>query len=404
MSLVLTVAAAIALAAWLYLVFLHGGFWRADQRLPRDAADSTPAPVSWPAIVAVIPARDEAAAIGDAVASLLRQDYPGDLAVIVVDDHSSDGTADIARAAAAALGAAGRLTIIPAPALPAGWSGKLWAMESGLAALPEAARYVLLTDADIVHGPDAVRRLAAKAEAEGLDLASLMVRLRCESAAEALLIPAFVYFFQKLYPFRRVNDPRRAEAGAAGGCMLVRRAALDRIGGMAAIRSALIDDCALAAAIKRPGVNASPTGSTAGRRHPIWLGLADDSVSVRRYDTIASIWRMVARTAYTQLRYSPAALAGTVLGMALLYLVPPAALVLGSALGAWPLAAMGGLALALMLLSYVPTWRDYRGRSPWFVLLPVAALLYTAMTVDSALRHWRGKGGAWKGRVYPRAG
>jgi hopene-associated glycosyltransferase HpnB len=380
---VLTLAAAGALAAWLYLVLFHGFFWRADQRLP---AEPKP-PERWPDIVAVIPARDEAPVIGGAVESLLRQDYPGDLRVVVVDDASSDGTADAARAGADRVSAGARLAIVAAPPLPPGWSGKLWAVHNGIAAAPVERRYVLLTDADIVHAPDALKRLVAKAEAESLDLVSLMVKLHCASFAERLLIPAFVFFFQKLYPFPWVNDRELSTAGAAGGCMLVRRAALERAGGVAAIKDALIDDCALAAALKKNG--------------PIWLGLAEQSASVRRYPRIGDVWRMVARTAYTQLRHAPLLVLGTVLGMTLLYLVPPLALVLCPFAGAWTAAAMGAAAFALMLYAYRPTWELYRGDDPALVLLPLAALLYTAMTVDSALRHWRGQGGAWKGRTYP---
>ena len=377
----LTLLAAAALAAWIYLVLFHGFFWRADQRLPAE----TKAPERWPEIAAVIPARDEAPVIGGAVESLLRQDYPGDLRVIVVDDASTDGTAAAARAAAARAGAEARLTIVAAPPLPPGWSGKLWAVHNGVAAAPADRSYVLLTDADIAHAPDALRRLVAKAET-GLDLVSLMVKLHCESFAERLLIPAFVFFFQKLYPFPWVNDRAISTAGAAGGCMLVRREALDRAGGIAAVKDALIDDCALAAALKKKG--------------PIWLGLAEASASVRRYPRIADVWRMVARTAYTQLRHSPLRVLGTVPGMALLYLVPPLAMVLFPFAGAWFAAAMGAAAFALMLYAYRPTWTLYRGDDPALLLLPLAALLYTAMTVDSALRHWRGKGGAWKGRTY----
>ncbi len=378
----LTLIAATALAAWIYLVLFHGDFWRADQRLPNEARP----PAAWPAIVAVIPARDEASVIGGAVESLVRQDYPGELRVIVVDDASTDGTADAARSGAARAGAAERLAIVSAPPLPPGWSGKLWAVHSGVAAAPGDRRYVLLTDADVVHAPDALRRLAAKAESDGLDLVSLMVKLHCASFAERLLIPAFVFFFQKLYPFPWVNDRRKRTAGAAGGCMLVRRAALDRAGGIATVKDALIDDCALAAALKKNG--------------PIWLGLAEDTASVRRYPQIGDVWRMVARTAYTQLYHSPWLVLGTVLGMSLIYLVPPLALALGLVAGNWIAAGLGAAAFALMLFAYRPTWALYRGGDPALVLLPLAALLYTAMTVDSMRRHLLGKGGAWKGRTY----
>ena len=386
----LTLIAALALAAWIYLVFFHGFFWRADQRLPA----STPGPDPWPDVAAVIPARDEAAVIGGAVESLLRQDYAGEMRVVVVDDGSQDGTAEAARAAAQGREAADRLTLVAAPPLPEGWSGKLWAVHNGIAAVPANRRYLLLTDADIVHAPDAVRRLVAKAESGpadgGFDLVSLMVKLHCASFAERLLIPAFVFFFQKLYPFPWVNDRARSTAGAAGGCMLVRREALERAGGIAAIKSALIDDCALAAALKKNGA--------------IWLGLAETSLSVRRYPRIGDVWRMVARSAYTQLRHSPLLVLGTVLGMALLYLVPPLALVLCPFVGAWTAAAMGAAAFALMLHAYRPTWELYRGDDPAILLLPLAGLLYAAMTVSSALRHFSGKGGAWKGRTYAKPG
>ncbi|MGH7003437.1 MAG: glycosyltransferase, partial [Alphaproteobacteria bacterium] len=260
-------------------------------------------------------------------------------------------------------------------------------VHNGLMAVPANRRYVLLTDADIVHAPDALRRLVSKAEADGLDLVSLMVKLHCESFAERLLIPAFVFFFQKLYPFPSVNDRQTKAAGAAGGCMLVRRDALTRAGGIEALKGTLIDDCALAAALKKRG--------------PIWLGLAEESASLRRYTRLRQIWRMVARTAYTQLRYSPTRVMGTVIMMTLLYIVPPLALFVCPFFGAWLAAALGAAGFALMLYAYRPTWELYRGDDPAILLLPLAAMLYTAMTVDSALQHGRGKGGAWKGRTYP---
>ena len=379
---VLTAAAALALAAWLYLAILHGRFWRADQRL--DPAP--PPPSTWPEIVALIPARDEADVVGRAVASLLAQDYPGAVSVVLVDDRSTDGTAEAARAAA---GGDARLTAIQAPPLEPGWTGKLWAMNAGLGhalrAHPEA-RFVLLTDADIAHERSALRRLVAKAEAERRDLVSLMVKLHCVGVWERLLIPAFVFFFQKLYPFPRVNDPGNRTAGAAGGCMLVRRTALARIGGLAPIKGALIDDCALARAIKAGG--------------PIWLGLAEASASLRPYDGLGGIWRMVARTAFTQLRFSVLLLAGTVLGMAVLYAAPPIAAILGILSACWTMVALGAAGWLLMAALYRPTQRLYV-RPAWeSALLPVAALLYLLMTLSSAVAHWRGRGGAWKGRTY----
>lgn len=366
----MTLLALLSLLAWGGLLLFRGGFWRADQRLNGASPDRE----HWPGVVAVIPARDEAPTIGLTVASLLGQDYPGEVRVVVVDDNSTDGTA---RAA----GASDRLTVISGRPLEAGWTGKLWAQNQGLAEaariMPEA-RYVLLTDADIEHDPANLRRLVDKAEWESLDLVSLMVRLRCESLWERLLIPAFVFFFQKLYPFRWVNDPEAGTAGAAGGCMLVRRTALERIGGLESIKGRLIDDCSLAARVKEGGA--------------IWLGLAERTRSLRTYESLGKIWRMVARTAFIQLDHSVLALIGTVLAMAVIYLAPPVALFGGHPAGVAP--------WLLMALAYRPTLALY-GRPAWEgLLLPLAALLYTLMTLDSARRHWMGKGGGWKGRTY----
>ncbi|MEK9671296.1 MAG: glycosyltransferase [Rhodospirillaceae bacterium] len=376
-----------SLAMWLGLVLFWGRFWWADQHLPGDAPNDLPR--GWPAVVAVIPARNEAPTIGRTVRSLLTQDYPGDLSVIVVDDNSDDGTEDAARDAAARIGQEDRLTVIDGNPLKGGWSGKLWAVHQGIAAAAEArpdAPYILMTDADIAHDPGNLRRLAAKAEMEGRDLVSLMVRLNCETGWERLLIPAFVFFFQKLYPFPWVNDPVKRMAAAAGGCMLVRRKAVEDAGGIAIIRDRIIDDCALAALLKASGT--------------IWLGLGDRTVSLRRYDDLAEIWRMVARTAFAQLRRSPVLLAGSVIGMAVLYLTPPLALAVGAGTGDWGLMGFGAGAWALMTLAYFPTLRRYGFGVLWGLTLPVAGGLYTLMTVGSAIDHWRGRGGAWKGRTY----
>jgi hopene-associated glycosyltransferase HpnB len=377
----LLLPAAATAAAWLYLLLFHGGFWRCSERL-RPSADDVARPAS---VAVLIPARNEADSIGATLASLAAQHYGGRLELFLVDDVSTDGTAERARVAAGA-----RLTVIEGRPLPPGWSGKLWAQSQGLDAILRSALpfdYVLLCDADITHGPDVVSRLVGLAERDGLDLASLMVQLNCQTRWERLLIPPFIFFFQKLYPFPRVKDPASRTAAAAGGCMLLRRSALERIGGFAAIRTALIDDCALAAAVKRSG----------GR---IWLGLAEDSRSVRRYDRLAPVWDMVARSAYTQLHRSPLLLLGTVAGMLLLYLLAPALLLTVPWHGDLAAAATAALACALMASAYWPTLRTYR--QPWWMIptLPHAALLYTAMTVDSALRHWRGRGGQWKGRTY----
>ncbi len=388
--------AGLSLALWVYLLGWRGGFWRADQRLADDAA----APEAWPAVVALVPARDEAEGIGRAVASLLAQDYPGRLRVVLADDHSTDDTAAAASRAAQAAGAAERLDLVAARPLPAGWTGKLWALEEARAragALCPGAAYLWLSDADIEHGPGTLRRLVAKAETERLNLVSLMVALSCRGVWERLLIPPFVYFFQMLYPFPWVNDPERRTAAAAGGCVLLRREALARAGGFAAIKGELIDDCALARRIK----DLAPPHGGETRARGIWLGLATGSRSIRAYRGLGGIWRMVARSAYTQLRHSPLRLAGALGGMALAFLAPPL-VGLGAALHGGAVAALIGLAAwSLMALSAAPTYRLYRQPAWSAAALPLAALLYGAMTLDSAVRHWRGRGGAWKGRVRP---
>ena len=340
----------------------------------------------WPGVVCVIPARNEAPTIGGTVKSLLEQDYPGPVSVIVVDDNSDDGTAQVANAAATK-----GLSVVTGKPLADGWSGKLWAVKQGLDAAEEIdadAAYVLLTDADITHDSESLRRLVAKAEVDGLNLVSLMVRLRCESLWEKLLIPAFIFFFQKLYPFPWVNDPARPLAAAAGGCMLIRRGALRHIGGVDSIRDRLIDDCALAGQIKKYG--------------PIWLGLSNKVRSERAYGALSEIWEMVARTAFGQLGNSILALIGTVLAMSIAYLVPPIAAsgVLGGGAGA----ALGVLTWwGLMGIAFWPTLILYGMPKAWSLLLPVAAFLFTLMTVSSAIRYWRGRGGAWKGRHYKTA-
>jgi len=373
--------ALLACAAWIYLAFRHGRFWRGDQRLDESLA----APAEWPPIAVVIPARNEADVIGRAVASHMAQDYPGTFHVFVVDDRSTDATAAVARDA----GDDARFTVVTAPPLPEGWAGKVAAMAAGAteaARRMSDARYVLFTDADIEHPANNLRRLVTKAEADRLDMTSLMVKLEARNFWERLLIPAFVFFFQKLYPFPLVNDPNHRMAGAAGGCMLVRRTALERIGGMAAIKGEIIDDCALARAIKPGG--------------PIWLGLSTDARSLRPYGGLSGVWRMVARSAFNQLRYSTALLAGCVLGMLILYVVPPLAALDGLFDNHALLALLGVAAWATMVLCYMPTLNLY-GRPMWeALLLPVAAILYVLMTVDSARAHWAGRGGAWKGRTY----
>ncbi len=382
-----------SLVAWVLLLSLRGGYWRV-----RPLLDSAPVRLGdrraeWPSVAAVIPARNEAAVIGDVLPTVLAQDFPGAFHVVLVDDRSEDGTGDIAHAVAARLGPGERLAVVRGEPLPAGWAGKVWAMSQGTATSAAArADYVWFTDADIAHDAGILRALVEKAEAERLDLVSLMARLRVDSGWDRLLIPAFVYFFSKLYPFRHVGDPRRRTAGAAGGCMLVRREALERAGGVERIRGALIDDCALGRLIKRSG----------GR---IWLGFTRSVRSVRAYGTLRSTWDMVARSAYTQLRHSPLLLSGTVLGMVFLYVTGPAAAVGGlvgavvGVPGAFTLSALGAASWLLQSLSFLPILRHHEaGRWP-AAFLPWAGVLYVAMTVDSAWRHATGRGGAWKGRV-----
>jgi hopene-associated glycosyltransferase HpnB len=373
----------VALAAWVYLLTMRGGFWLADV----TDADDMPAPETWPAVTAVVPARDEADVIDASIGSLLVQDYPGAFKVILVDDASSDGTATAARAEADRLGAAERLEVLTGAALPAGWTGKLWAVNQGVGRAEEGApKYLWLTDADIAHDPDNLRRLVARAEGGRYVLTSLMAKLHCETWAEKLLIPAFVLFFQMVYPFRQVNDPRDKLAGAAGGCMLADREALAHAGGIAAIRTAVIDDCALGAIMKAQG--------------RIWLGLTQRARSIRPYETLGQVGRMVSRSAYAQLGYSPWALAGTLLGLALIYLAPPTL-----ALGGPPLARiLGAAAWLAMAVCFQPMLRFY-ARSPlWGLALPLIGALYAAFTLQSAIQVWQGKGGMWKGRAQAQAG
>jgi hopene-associated glycosyltransferase HpnB len=361
---------AAALAIWLWLILAHGGFWLARER---DAVVPLP-PARWPSVVAVVPARDEADVIARSVGSLTRQDYPGDFRIVVVDDNSSDGTADAVRG----LGSE-RVAILAGAPLAPGWTGKLWAVSQGIAAAG-GSDWLWLTDADIEHSPDTLRSLVARGETDARVLVSLMARLRCARPAERALIPAFVFFFQLLYPFGRVNRPGPT-AGAAGGCMLVRRDALEQAGGIAAIRGALIDDCAFGALMKRQG--------------PVWLGLTDRSLSIRPYDTAGDVAAMIARSAYAQLDYSPAKLAGTTLGLALVYLAPPLLALFGDGVAR----SLGLVAWAVMAVSFQPMLRFYRRSPLWGVALPAIAAFYAGCTLQSAFAYYRGRGGMWKGRA-----
>jgi hopene-associated glycosyltransferase HpnB len=380
------------LAIWLYLLAARGAFWRArerDDELPLGQGPSLGQQPSlgqerWPAIAAIVPARDEAESVGETVASLLRQNYPGEFTVIVVDDQSRDATAQVARDAAAALGASDRLIVLSGRALAPGWTGKLWAQHQGVElaeSAPQPPSYLLFTDADIVYAADALRGLVVRAQSGGYVLTSLMAKLRCQSLAERMFVPAFIFFFQMLYPFAWANDPRRTTAAAAGGCMLVRRDALRAAGGMAAIRGALIDDCALAKELKAHG--------------PIWIGLTERVRSIRAYPAVEDIRRMVSRTAYAQLRYSPVLLAGTVLGLTITYLAPVALAVFAGGLAR----DLGIAAWLVMAFAFQPTLRFYGVSMLWGLALPAIAATYMAFTIDSAYQHARGRGGMWKGRA-----
>jgi hopene-associated glycosyltransferase HpnB len=370
-----------ALALWLYLVLGHGGFWLSKQR--DDRSEPEP-PATWPRVVAVIPARNEAETIAETIGSLLRQEYPGEFTIVLVDDESRDGTAEIARQAARAAKAEKRLTIMTGRPLPSGWTGKLWAVKQGVdRALAGAAEpdYVLLTDADIAYRANALDRLVARASSGGYVLTSLMAKLRCDSLAEKCLVPAFIFFFEMLYPFAWVNRRDRATAAAAGGCMLVQPRALAAAGGIEAIRGALIDDCAMGKVLKAQG--------------PIWLGLTDRVRSIRPYEHFEDIRRMVARSAYAQLHYSSLLLAGTVIGLIFTYLAGPYLAVFGDGM-----ARLAGLAVWLMMAgAFQPILRFYRRSPLWGLALPAIALAYMAFTVDSAYQHGRGRGGLWKGRI-----
>jgi len=376
----------ISLLIWLTLVIGWGRFWWCDQRLENNNHQLE----FYPRISAIIPARNEATVIKSSIQSLLEQDYPGTLQIILVDDQSQDQTATLAQNIAKTLNQQQRLDIISGKPLPSGWTGKLWAMEQGVQYVIDNypdTQYILFTDADIAHGKHTLTQLVNQAETQGLALVSLMVKLRCDSFWEKFLIPAFVFFFQKLYPFPWVNNPNRSTAAAAGGCILIKKDTLTEIGGVSILKNALIDDCSLAQAVKSP-------------ERSIWLGLTETSVSLRPYDTLTTIWDMVARTAYTQLNYSPWLLIGTLLGMSIIYLLPPISFVVAIVQDNQLLIILSLITWLLMSVAYLPTIKLYNC-SPWrAITLPAIATLYTLMTLDSAWRHWRGRGGAWKGRTY----
>jgi len=373
-----TFLAAIPLAIWIYLFLARGNFWqlREDTLVPKAVG-------TWPRVVAVVPARNEAATISQALSSLLKQDYPGGFSIIIVDDHSEDGTAALAHKVANESGASQRVKIHSAVPLAPGWTGKLWALNEGIQlAATQLPEFLWFTDADIEHAPDTLRRLISRAETESLDLASLMVLLQAKTIPERLLIPPFLYFFLMLYPPRWIADPNASTAGAAGGCILLRRNVLAPIGGIASIRGEVIDDCALARTVKKSG----------GR---IWMGLTRTSVSLRSYGTSAEIRDLIARTAFTQLRHSSVLLIATLAGLFATYLLAWT-LFFAYPGEAWPLV---DTAIALMTATFLVTVRFYNLSAAWALTLPVAAVFYGYATCLSAVRYWRGRGGQWKGRA-----
>jgi hopene-associated glycosyltransferase HpnB len=376
MSLLTTSVAVLTLAIWSYLALARGAFWRIQSAEP-DASDKPEFPG---AVVAIVPARNEAELIGPVVTSLLNQSVA--LSVIVVDDESADGTGNVARRAAERAGKSDALIVVPGKPLPAGWTGKLWSMHQGV----ERARamnpaWLLFVDADVLHGPETVANLGTIALQGPYDLVSFMVKLHCESLAEKLLIPAFVYFFFMLYPPAWIRSSRRSTAGAAGGCMLVRAGTLQRAGGLQSIRGAVIDDCSLARLLKQHG----------GR---LWIGLTDQSQSLRRYETFSHIERMISRTAFNQLKHSSLLLLCTVVGMVITYLAPPLLLLTHNRLTI----LMGAAICSVMTATYSRMVRYYRSNAAWALTLPIAALFYLGATIHSALNYWSGRGGNWKGR------
>ncbi len=382
----LIVLISISLFIWLFLLILWGGFWRCDQYIDENYSELK----SYPRVLVIVPARDEAEVIKHSLKSLLTQNYLGDFLIVLVDDDSCDRTGEIAQETANQLNKAEQLKIISGQPLIPGWKGKLWAINQGIDyAIHQTLSpdYFLFTDADIYHHSENLSQLVTKAEAENLDLVSLMVLLRCISFWEKLLIPAFVFFFQKLYPFPWVNNSQKSIAAAAGGCILISNKSLQAIGGIESIKDALIDDCSLAKAVKSQA------------KH-IWIGLTRETISLRPYNDLKTIWDTIARTAFTQLNYSWLLLIGTLIGMVVVYLVAPGGLIVGIQRNNWLLIGAAISTWLLMTIAYIPTLRLYNLSITWGFSLPAIAFLYTLMTIDSAVKYYQGKGGAWKGRTY----
>ncbi|WP_238569015.1 glycosyltransferase [Xenococcus sp. PCC 7305] len=386
-----------SLLIWLFLLLFWGQFWRGQVNLdlcyPLVANEQDTYNQQYPNVWAIVPARNEAEVISDSLSSLLKQNYPGEFNIVLVDDQSSDQTIPVAQETTQNLNCLDKLHIAKGKNLPAGWKGKIWAIAQGvdyISAQNIKPDYFLLTDGDIQHDQHNLQKLVGFAEVKQLDLVSLMVLLRCQSFWEKLLIPAFVFFFEKLYPFDWVNNPQKSIAAAAGGCILIRRQTLETIGGIAAIKDALIDDCSLAQKVK-------------AQNYKIWLGLTSTNISLRPYDDLKSIWDMVARSAYTQLDYSVWLLITAVIGMIILYLSSPIALIIGIIYQSFAIACFGMGIWLLMAIAYFPTIKLYQLSPWWCFTLPVIAFLYVLMTVDSARKHWLGQGENWKGRIYQKS-
>ena len=374
----LIAAGVLTLLIWGYLLLGRGGFWRIQPFSPPPVGGISAR------IAVVVPARNEADVVGRTITSLLRQSGTDSIHIFLVDDGSTDSTAQASRESAAAIGCAELLTVIEGSPLAVGWSGKMWAVQQGIELAAKAEPdFFLLTDADIEHAPDSLATLVSIAHGGPYDMASFMVKLHCESLAEKLLIPAFVYFFFKLYPPVLIANSRNTTAGAAGGCILIRPAALAQAGGIEAIRHEVIDDCALATRVKRSG----------GR---LWLGASATTRSTRPYGSFSEIGRMISRSAFNQLHHSTLLLIASMAGMAVTYLLPPALVLFSHCTVP---AILGAAAWLLMSLSYIPVLRLYRLNLLWALALPLAAVFYVGATFHSAWKYWTGRGGQWKGRI-----